>query len=479
MLTSAVVLATGSERNLNVSGPDVGASKRIALVIGNATYPGVGALKNSGNDARDFGNKLKSLGFEVILRTDVKQKEMLRALTEFGGKISPGTEALFFYAGHGMQVKGRNYLIPVDAEIRQESDASSEAVDVDQLLDKLAPARLSMVILDACRNNPFERRFRGGGQGLAQINAPTGTLIAYATAPGKVAADGDGRNGLYTSELLAAMDEPGIKIEDVFKRVRANVVRKSSEAQTPWESSSLTGDFYFNPNGSIGSARQLSSPDPIRSGLNEATTSAVELAFWDAIKNSNNRDDLLAYLQKFPSGEFATLARLRLERTQPQASSKAMEPLVNILPPSAFSASSIWSNDLDGHGPANARYSSTATFSNWSADVNDINQWLQIDLQRIHVILGIGTKGRFSTFFGFAKQWVSEYVVAISTDGSNWQYLSDTDRPKVFTGNNDDDTEVRHTLPVPVRARFLRIHPKKWYGHISMRVEVYGFAEDK
>jgi len=223
------------------------APRRVALVIGNAAYPGAGALKNPANDARDVAARLKRMGFEVIVRTDLKQKEMLRSLTEFGDKLQPGAEALFFYAGHGMQVRGRNYLIPVDAEIRSENAVSSEAVDVDQLLDKLSLARLSIVILDACRNNPFERSFRGGGQGLAQINAPTGTLIAYATAPGKVAADGTGRNGLYTAELLAAMDTPEIKIEDVFKRVRANVVKKSNEAQTPWESSSLTGDFYFRP----------------------------------------------------------------------------------------------------------------------------------------------------------------------------------------------------------------------------------------
>ncbi|WP_319243989.1 caspase family protein [uncultured Propionivibrio sp.] len=221
--------------------------RRVALVIGNAAYPGVAALKNPSNDATDIAAKLKRLGFEVILRTNVGLRDMLRTLTTFGDAIPRGSEVLVYYAGHGMQVKGRNYLIPVDAEIRTESAVSSEAIDVDQLLDKLGNARLSMVILDACRNNPFERRFRGGGQGLAQINAPTGTLIAYATAPGRVAADGDGRNGLYTQELLTARDVPGIKIEDVFKRVRMNVVKKSGDAQTPWESSSLTGDFYFLP----------------------------------------------------------------------------------------------------------------------------------------------------------------------------------------------------------------------------------------
>ncbi len=303
-LLLAAALPAQAQRNLAVEKSAL-AERRVALVIGNAAYPGAGALKNPANDARDIAARLKRLGFEVIVRTDVRQKEMLRSLTEFGDKVQAGTEALFFYAGHGMQVRGKNYLIPIDAEIRSESSVSSEAVDVDQLLDKLSPARLSLVILDACRNNPFERRFRGGGQGLAQINAPTGTLIAYATAPGKVAADGEGRNGLYTAELLAAMDLPGIKIEDVFKRVRGNVVRKSNEAQTPWESSSLTGDFYFRPG--AGEAGASAAPTAL---MDSAT---IDLAFWESVERSNTAADYAAYLTRFPDGQFVELARNRLK----------------------------------------------------------------------------------------------------------------------------------------------------------------------
>ncbi len=304
VVPQASSLAAEKQRNLGVT-PGARES-RVALVIGNAAYPGVGALRNPANDARDIAAKLKLLGFDVMLRTDVRQKDMLRALTEFGDRVKGGTEALFFYAGHGMQVRGRNYLVPIDAEIRSESSVSSEAVDVDQLLDKLAPARLSMVILDACRNNPFERRFRGGGQGLAQINAPTGTLIAYATAPGKVAADGDGRNGLYTAELLAAMDIPGARIEDVFKRVRSNVVRKSNEAQVPWESSSLTGDFYFRGGGNAPATASTSAVAP------DAT--ALELAFWESAARGNLAADYRAYLDRYPNGQFAELARNRVQQ---------------------------------------------------------------------------------------------------------------------------------------------------------------------
>ncbi|OHC65322.1 MAG: hypothetical protein A3H93_02755 [Rhodocyclales bacterium RIFCSPLOWO2_02_FULL_63_24] len=323
-LLLALALPAQAQRNLAVEKSAL-AERRVALVIGNAAYPGAGALKNPANDARDMAAKLKRLGFDVIVRTDVRQKEMLRSLTEFGDKVQSGSEALFFYAGHGMQVRGKNYLIPIDAEIRSESAVSSEAVDVDQLLDKLAPARLSLVILDACRNNPFERRFRGGGQGLAQINAPTGTLIAYATAPGKVAADGDGRNGLYTAELLAAMDVPQIKIEDVFKRVRGNVVKKSGEAQTPWESSSLTGDFYFRP----GAGGTLPSPQAAAAPVD---TISVEIAFWESIKNSSEPEDFQAYLDKYPNGQFIALAERRVKK-RPAPPAEAAARLAGDLTP--------------------------------------------------------------------------------------------------------------------------------------------------
>jgi uncharacterized caspase-like protein len=220
---------------------------KVALVIGNAAYPSA-QLRNPVNDARAMAVKLRALGFAVDIRTDASLREMTRAISQFGRTLKPGSVGLFYFAGHGVQVRGKNFLIPVDAEIDGEAAVRSEAVDVDQVLEQLGPARLSMVILDACRNNPFERRFRAmGGGGLAQIDAPTGSLLAYATAPGKVAADGTGANGLYTAELLKAMDVPGLKIEDVFKQVRINVLKASDGQQTPWESSSLTGEFFFRP----------------------------------------------------------------------------------------------------------------------------------------------------------------------------------------------------------------------------------------
>jgi hypothetical protein len=226
--------------------PSLAAERKVALVIGNSAYP-TARLRNPVNDATAMAEKLRTLGFDVILRTNATQRDMSRAISEFGKKVTLGSVSLFYFAGHGMQVRGKNFLIPVDAEIESEGAVRGEAVDVEHVLDQLGPAQLSMIILDACRDNPFETRFRRVGGGLAQIDAPTGSLLAYATAPGKVAADGAGSNGLYTAALLKAIDMPGLKIEDIFKQVRNEVLKASENRQIPWESSSLTAEFYFRP----------------------------------------------------------------------------------------------------------------------------------------------------------------------------------------------------------------------------------------
>lgn len=223
---------------------------RVALVIGNGSYP-VTPLDNAVNDSRAMAGALKELGFDVTALENSSKKPMERAIVAFGDKLKqPNTVGLFYYAGHGMQVKGQNYIIPVDAAIEHEADVRIETVAIDLVTDQMADAanRLNILILDACRDNPFERKLRGGGgHGLAAIDAARGTLIAYATAPGSTAADGVGGHGLYTDELLKALHLPGLKAEEVFKRVRVAVAERSRGAQTPWESSSLTGEFVFKP----------------------------------------------------------------------------------------------------------------------------------------------------------------------------------------------------------------------------------------
>ena len=261
---SAIALFIAVYSSLCVAAGD----KRVALVIGNNKYPSA-ALKNPVNDATAMAKKLREAGFEVILRTDSNQRQMTRAITEFGEKLTRGAVAVFYYAGHGLQARGRNYLVPIDADITSESAVSSETIDVERILDQLTHARLSMVILDACRNNPFERRFRSGtGSGLAQIDAPAGTLIAYATSPGKVALDGEGSHGTYTESLLKAIDAPGLRVEDVFKQVRINVMKATSNQQIPWESSSLTGDFVFRPKAAV-------AEQPLRNAQQDAAAAAL------------------------------------------------------------------------------------------------------------------------------------------------------------------------------------------------------------
>jgi uncharacterized caspase-like protein len=222
---------------------------RVALIIGNGAYQ-FDKLKNPVNDATDMAESLKPLGFKVILRTDATQRQMKRALREFRAELTRGGVGLFYYAGHGVQSKGRNYLVPVGADIEQESDIEDEAVDANLILSYMEEAgtRVNIVVLDACRNNPFARGFRSANRGLAIMETVAkGTFIAYATAPGSVAGDGDGRNGLYTKHLLASLRDPDSDIERVFKRVRTNVAAETKNAQIPWDSSSLLGDFRFRP----------------------------------------------------------------------------------------------------------------------------------------------------------------------------------------------------------------------------------------
>lgn len=222
------------------------APQRLALVIGNSSYKNY-PLRNPANDAQDMARALKNNGFEVILKLDATQKEMVEGADTFGKKLRDGGTGLFYYAGHGMQMGGDNYLIPIDADITSESDVKWEGVAAGRILGKMEDAGndLNIIILDACRNNPFARSFRSAEKGLAKMDAPKGSLIAYATSPGNVASDGEGRNAPYTKHLLREIQKEGLKIEEVLKNVRIAVMKETADRQVPWESSSLTGNFYF------------------------------------------------------------------------------------------------------------------------------------------------------------------------------------------------------------------------------------------
>jgi len=220
--------------------------RRVALVIGNGAYPSA-PLRNPVNDARDMAAALRSLGFEVILRENASLRQMEDAVDELWTRLKAGGAGLFFFAGHGLQVRGRNYLVPVDARLSAEQDVKYRCMDAGLVLGRMENAgnQLNIVILDACRNNPYSRGFRSAQEGLAKMDAPRGSIVAYATAPDSVAADGGGKNGVYTGQLLKHMRTPGLPIEEMFKRVRIGVLGETREKQVPWESSSLTGDFAF------------------------------------------------------------------------------------------------------------------------------------------------------------------------------------------------------------------------------------------
>lgn len=231
---------------------------RVALVIGNAAYSNVPSLTNPVNDAREMSSALRELGFKVIEGYNVNSSTMRSKIAEFGAALPGAGVSLFYYAGHGMQVSGKNYLVPVDAKVERPSALGTEAIEVATVIaDMEAEKRINLVFLDACRDNPLSRnlaRSMGGGtrstavgQGLAQVNAGIGTLITFATSPDTIALDGSGRNSPFTQAMLKYIRTPGLEIRSMLTRVRADVIRATNEQQVPWDHSSLTGDFYFKP----------------------------------------------------------------------------------------------------------------------------------------------------------------------------------------------------------------------------------------
>ena len=255
MLKKILICASALLLALNVSVNVSAAVERHALVIGNANYA-ANPLRNPVNDARDMGARLTELGFQVELLLDADLPTMLSGVIEFGKSLDDNSVGLFYFAGHGMQAynlqsdSDSNFLLPVNFAMSDEKQLPFDTLDVNRVVSAMSGSRsggANIIILDACRDNPYERSFRTSSRGLTQMAGAEGLLIAYATAPGKVAADGDGRNGLFTEQLLLALDQPGQPVENVFKLVRQGVAGASGRAQVPFVSNGLIGDFYFNP----------------------------------------------------------------------------------------------------------------------------------------------------------------------------------------------------------------------------------------
>ena len=306
------------------------ADVRIALVIGNAAYPGAAALVNPGNDAKAMGETLRGLGFTVVEARDASRAQMTQAIAtvrdNLKGRAGIG---MLYYAGHGLQLDWRNYMVPVDAKMSKASDVPEQAVDLGQVIDafKAAGNKMNIVVLDACRDNPFAAT--ATGKGLAQLDAPPGTFLAYATAPGNVAEDGEAKsdsNGLYTKYLLQELKKPQAKIEDVFKRVRLNVRQQSQGRQIPWESTSLEDDFFFNAG--LKPTQKLSESEKDKAFAAEKTD-------WEKIKDSKNVDDFYAFLQKYPNGNISGLVQGKVESLQ-RAQTQAVADIDGIVNKSPF-----------------------------------------------------------------------------------------------------------------------------------------------
>jgi uncharacterized caspase-like protein len=285
------------------------AQKRVALVIGNGSYKHTAHLKNPANDAGDMAAALQRLGFDVLRGIDLSHSGMRDIIRSFTQKVTGADVALVFYAGHGLQVGGKNYLLPVDAQIETQADLEFGSIDLNLVLGFMeGQAKTSIVFLDACRDNPLGARLSRGtrsasvGRGLAQVDTGVGTLIAFATQPGNVALDGEGRNSPFTSALLTILERPGLPLSEVMISVRNEVLKSTAGKQVPWEHSSLTGQFYFKP------------VDPGSAAA--ADQAGLEVVFWNSIQGSKNPQLFEAYLRRYPNGTFAEIAKINLQEVK-------------------------------------------------------------------------------------------------------------------------------------------------------------------
>lgn len=315
--------ATAVEASIQRSAPVEG-ERRIALVIGNNAYREA-KLTAPINDARSMASALTELGFKVVKLENADRLTILRAVRSFVDELNiSNSVGLFYFAGHGAQSKGKNFLIPIDADIEHEDEIELQSVDLQYMLDKFADMRngMNILILDACRNNPFARRGVKRASGLAAIDGPPGTLVAFAAAPGQVAREIDGGNGIYTKNVLANIREPGLPIEEVFKRVRFGVLAETGKLQVPWENTSLVRDFYFKG-------------APAGSGYRPATTDS-EAEAWGTIENSRNIYDFIGFLRRFPQSRYQAeilgrinLILLKLKPTPPMLQLSELSALLN------------------------------------------------------------------------------------------------------------------------------------------------------
>ncbi len=298
------------------------AERRVALVIGNSGYANVAELKNPYNDAKGMSDKLTDLGFDVVTGLDLSLRDMRQTVREFIKKLDNADLALFFYAGHGIQVNGENYLVPVDAELSTHLDLDFEALPANLVLNAMEQStKVNLVFLDACRNNPFTEnlarsmgtRSSAVGRGLAKIGSGVGSLVSFATQPGNVALDGDGENSPFTTALIKHLGTPGQDITRDLVMVRRDVLEATKGQQVPWDNSSLTGEVIL---------KQLEMVQPVEPEK-PAINPQIELAYWDSIKSGESIAYFETYLTRYPEGQFADIAKIRIDELKNRSEAEA------------------------------------------------------------------------------------------------------------------------------------------------------------
>lgn len=382
------------------------ASQRVALVIGNASYAHVSKLANPVNDAADIGAALDRLGFAVTRIENAGRAALWDGLQKFSLAASASEMAVVFYAGHGIEVDKRNFLIPVDARLLSDADVEFEAVPLDLLSRAVERAKgLRLIVVDACRDNPFAVAMqragatRSIGRGLAAVEPSGETLVAYAAKEGTVAADGEGRNSPYTRALLSYLEEPGLEVGLMFRKVRDAVLARTGGRQEPFVYGSLSSEGVY-----LAALPEPEPPAPTATvtktgpGLEEATSEPVvtarepaqmELMFWESVKDSQVPEELEAYLERYPDGAFAVLAQSRLKRLAPSPSSD----VATLSPSDSVPAST------ESRGEARVPLKGT-----WTADEGGWNITLKIDDSRVFAVLntsssivGITCKGKIDS----------------------------------------------------------------------------------
>src|SRR5712672_480964 len=325
------------------------ADRRVAFVVGNGAYKNVAQLPNPPVDAKAMAAVLRNVGFEVVEGTNLTRDTMTERLLEFGKKAQGADVAVFFYAGHGIAISGTNYLLPVDADIKSEMDVKlGAAINIDLTLDQtMGDAKVKLVFLDACRDNPFAAKIKSNAtrsvsvqQGLAEMKSGEGTLIAFATGPGQTALDGqEGTNSPFTRALIANITQPGLEIQQAMTEVRAQVNEETNKGQLPWGHTNLIGTVYLNP--AAAPAATAAAPAVTGSTAVASTSSGsdVELEFWRSVKESNKPEELNAYLTNYPNGKFKSLALARIASLE-SGPSTATRNLTSGIDPATFTEES-------------------------------------------------------------------------------------------------------------------------------------------